>query len=62
MLRTLSGLSPDERFAIVLRYVDDLTVAQVAKALGRSVRATEAVLTRARAALHKATAEVVLDG
>jgi RNA polymerase sigma-70 factor (ECF subfamily) len=44
---------PDEhRAALVLRYVDDLTVNDVARALDRSVRATESLLVRARASLR----------
>lgn len=50
----LASLSPDHRLVLVLRYVDDLTVAEVAKSLGRSMRATESLLVRARAALSTA--------
>lgn len=46
----LDGLPPDQRSAMVLRYVDDLSVAEVAAALGRTVHATESLLARARAA------------
>jgi RNA polymerase sigma-70 factor (ECF subfamily) len=42
-------LSDRERAALVLRYVDDLPVADVAAALGTSVRAAESLLARARA-------------
>lgn len=47
----LSGarLSDRERAALVLRYVDDLPVAEVAAALETSVRAAESLLARARA-------------
>ena len=34
--------------ALALRYVEDLEVAEVASAMGRSVRATESLLARAR--------------
>src|SRR5262249_34282342 len=42
-------LSDRERAALTLRYVDDLPVAEVAAALGSSVRATESLLARAKA-------------
>lgn len=38
--------------ALTLRYLDDLTVPQVAAALGRTLHATEALLVRARAAFR----------
>jgi RNA polymerase sigma-70 factor, ECF subfamily len=50
----LAALEPDQRAALVLRYVDDLAVADVARQLGRSLHATESLLTRARTALRAA--------
>jgi RNA polymerase sigma-70 factor (ECF subfamily) len=50
----LEQLSIDHRLAIVLRYLDDLPVAEVAAQLGRSVRATESLLVRARQAFRDA--------
>lgn len=46
--RALDSLQPQHRAALILRYVDDLPVAQVAELLGRSVQATEALLVRSR--------------
>lgn len=48
----LKGLRPDQRTALALRYVEDLTVAEVALAMSRSVHATESLLVRARRALR----------
>jgi RNA polymerase sigma factor (sigma-70 family) len=45
----LSSLSDRERAAVVLRYVDDLSVAEVARRLSVSIRAAESLLARARA-------------
>jgi len=45
---TLARLAPQHRLVLTLRYVDDLPVAEVAAVLGRTVRATEALLTRAK--------------
>lgn len=47
-LRALGTLKPDQRVALVLRYVDDLPVHDVAATLGRSVAATESLLARGR--------------
>ena len=48
----LGGLPADQRAALVLRYVDDLPVPEVARLLGRSVHATESLLARGRAGLR----------
>lgn len=54
----LKRLSGDQRTALALRYVEDLAVAEVAAAMGRSVRATESLLARARIALrHERTVD-----
>jgi RNA polymerase sigma-70 factor, ECF subfamily len=50
----LDRLGPAHRAALVLRYLDDLPVPQVAEALGRTLHATEALLVRARAAFRRA--------
>ena len=46
-LPLLSHLSDRERVAVVLRYVDDLPVASVGKAMDISTRAAESLLARA---------------
>jgi RNA polymerase sigma-70 factor (ECF subfamily) len=48
----LSSLNPTYRAALVLRHVDRLGVAAVAEHLGRTVKATEQILSRARAAFR----------
>jgi RNA polymerase sigma-70 factor (ECF subfamily) len=48
----LVGLSDRERAALVLRYVDNLPVGEVAALLGASVRATESLLQRAKRHVH----------
>jgi len=57
----LERLSPQHRAALVLRYLDDLPVDQVAELLGRSVHATEGLLVRARGAFGRAYDEVEGD-
>jgi RNA polymerase sigma-70 factor (ECF subfamily) len=54
----LSRLSVHHRIALMLRYLDGLSVAQVAEHFGRSVHATETLLARARAALRRVYREV----
>jgi RNA polymerase sigma-70 factor (ECF subfamily) len=49
----LESLGPHHRGALVLRYLDGLSVPEVAEALGRTVHATEALLVRARAAFRR---------
>ena len=44
----LDGLSERERTALILRYVEDLSVAEVADLMGDSTRATESLLQRAK--------------
>jgi RNA polymerase sigma-70 factor (ECF subfamily) len=47
----LRELSSAHRLVLALRYVDDLSVEDIATAMGRSVHATESLLVRARRAL-----------
>jgi RNA polymerase sigma-70 factor (ECF subfamily) len=47
-LACLGRLSADHRAALVLRYVDDLSVPEVAELMGRSIAATESLLARGR--------------
>ena len=48
----LAGLPEQERWALSLQVVDDLSVAEVAELLGRSVEATTSLLARARRRLR----------
>ena len=50
--RTLASLSAVNRSALTLRYLDGLSVAEVAELLGRTVAATDQVLARARASFR----------
>ena len=50
----LDELGPHHRGALTLRYVDGLSVPEVATVLGRTVGATEALLMRAKAAFRTA--------
>lgn len=52
-LAALARLSPPQRSALTLRYLDGLAVAEVARHLDRSIHATETLLVRARAALRR---------
>jgi RNA polymerase sigma-70 factor (ECF subfamily) len=51
---TLASLNPTYRAALVMRHVDELSVPAVAELLGRSIAATEQVLSRARSAFRTA--------
>lgn len=54
----LASLSTIYRAALVLRYVDDFSVSEVADALGRTYKATESLLGRARDAFATAFEEL----
>jgi RNA polymerase sigma-70 factor, ECF subfamily len=54
----VDALPARERAALVLRYVDDLPVPDVARLLGVSVHATESLLARARARARKEANDV----
>lgn len=49
----LSQLTHDERLALLFRHLDGLSVREVAGVLGRSEKATESLLARARAAFRE---------
>ena len=57
----LSRLSMPQRSALTLRYLDGLSVPEVAQHVGRSVHATETLLVRARAALRRVYREEERD-
>lgn len=59
---TLGSLSPHHRAALTLRYLDDLSVPEVAELLERTVHATEALLVRARAAFRRAYSDKEASG
>lgn len=48
----LADVPADQRAVLVLRYVDEMTVSEVAQAMGRTVHATESLLARARTTLR----------
>jgi RNA polymerase sigma-70 factor (ECF subfamily) len=52
--QVLQAIPPAYRSVLTLRYLDDLSVPECADALGRSVRATESLLARARNAFRTA--------
>jgi RNA polymerase sigma-70 factor, ECF subfamily len=58
---TLALLSPLHRAVLTLRYLDDLSVPDVAGLVDRSVHATEGLLVRARAAFRRAYGEEEVD-
>ena len=47
-MEVLAGMNPMQAAALTLRHVDGLSVPDVAATLGRSVHATETLLSRAR--------------
>jgi len=55
-LTALRQLEPAHQAVLTLRYLDNLPVAEVARALGRSVHATESLLIRAKSTFRRAYA------
>ena len=56
-LSCLGQLAEHQRAALIFRYVDDLSLHEVADLLGRSPSATESLLARARRALARLVEE-----
>lgn len=52
VLGTLEKMAPDERLALDWKYVEGLSVAQIALRLGRSEKATQSLLYRSRRAFR----------
>lgn len=57
LVDALRRLPAAQRAAVTLRYLDDLSVRQVAAILGRSEGAVESLLSRGREALRRATGD-----
>lgn len=49
----IAQLSADQREALLLQYMEELTVAQIAVVMGRSVASVKSLLQRAREALYR---------
>jgi RNA polymerase sigma-70 factor (ECF subfamily) len=50
--QALSNLSPDYRQTLVLKYVEEMPVAEIGKVMKRSPKSVEGILTRAKKALR----------
>jgi len=53
IMRALSALPPVHRQVLVMKYLDDLTVEQIAKEIGRTNIQVQSLLQRARAGLRR---------
>ena len=58
VVEALGSLPQDYRAALVARYADERSVAEVARLLGRTYKAAESLLSRARAAFQEALARL----
>ncbi|MHC1731372.1 MAG: RNA polymerase sigma factor, partial [Bacteroidales bacterium] len=54
VVQTLNQLSPEYRLALVARYAEQQGVDEVARSLGKTYKATESLLSRARCAFQTA--------
>jgi RNA polymerase sigma-70 factor (ECF subfamily) len=50
----MAQLPADQRLALLFRYLDGLSVREVAEAIGRSEKATESLLARGRESFRRA--------
>jgi len=50
----LAKLSGEQRIVMILRYLDQMPVREIASTIGRSEKATESLLSRARDAFRRA--------
>ena len=57
VLDMMGQLSPEHRLVLILKYVDDLAVQDIATTLNRSLDATNSLLSRARRALAASLTE-----
>lgn len=57
ILSALEAIPDHYKLALVLRYVDDLSVSETAELIGKSVAATESLLARARSTLAESYEE-----
>jgi RNA polymerase sigma-70 factor, ECF subfamily len=60
-LAALASVPAEQRAALVLKYLDNLSVTEVAELLGKSVHATESLLARGRRTLKRRFEEVLDD-
>lgn len=61
-LAALGAVPAPQRAALVLRYLDGMSVPEVARALGKSVRATESLLARGRESFKRSYLEAGSSG
>lgn len=61
LITALDGVPKDQRLALILRYVDGLPVAEVARLLDRSQSATESLIRRGRKSLQEAYEEASIE-
>lgn len=52
--RALAAINPEQRLALIFRYLDGLPVREIALAIGRTESGTESLLVRARDAFRRA--------
>lgn len=61
VLDALGSLPTRQRAAVTLRYVDELSVSEIADALGVEYKAAESLLSRGRASLRRAYQELTRE-
>lgn len=54
ILKVLNEISPVYKYVLIMKYMDGMRVKEIAKVLGRSAKAVDSVLQRAKAVFEKA--------
>lgn len=54
VLKVLNEINPLYRYALIMKYMDGMSVNEIAKVLGRSAKAVDGVLQRSKAVFKKA--------
>jgi RNA polymerase sigma-70 factor (ECF subfamily) len=54
VLEVLGAINPLYRYVLIMKYIDELSVKEIAKILGRSAKAVDGILQRAKISFEKA--------
>ncbi len=57
VVKILAGMNPFYRYVLIMKYIDGFSVKEIAKILGRTAKAVDGMLQRAKAAFEKAYLE-----
>jgi len=53
VLKALNGIAPLYRYALIMKYIDGLSIKEIARVFGRTPKAIDGILQRAKASFEK---------